>query len=57
MANYFESGFTMLKELAAEKQKEKQLKKKSNAEKNFIDGCAKDKSCTHRFIDAMADCD
>jgi hypothetical protein len=57
MANYFESGFTMLKELAAEKQKEKQLKKKSNAEKNFINECAKDKSCTHRFIDAMADCD
>ena len=57
MANYFESGFTMLKELAAEKQKEKQMKNKVKADQDFVDECAKDKNCTHRFIDAMTDCD
>ena len=49
MANYFESGFTMLQELAREKQK-----KQVNSDKDI---CAGDKDCTHRLIDAMSDCD
>jgi hypothetical protein len=52
MANYFESGFTMLKELAAEKQKQNNL---NNDVKKDV--CGDDKKCTQRLIDAMSDCD
>lgn len=58
MANYFESGFTMLQELAKKKlaEKKSQSSKKSEHEV-FEEACEHDNKCAHRFIDASSDCD
>jgi len=62
MANYFESGFTMLQELAKDKAKDKaEQNKKLEELKDVYDEkfrvCEDDKVCTRRLIDAYSDCD
>lgn len=62
MANYFESGFTMLQELAKDKAKDKaEQNKKLEELRDVYDEkfrvCEDDKVCTRRLIDAYSDCD
>ena len=56
MANYFESGFTMLQELAKDKQNEKLEQLRDIYDEKFR-VCEGDKKCTMRLIDAYSDCD
>ena len=58
MASYFESGFTVLKELAKDKkQQEEKLEELRDIYDDMFDACKDDKACTRRFIDAYSDCD
>lgn len=58
MASYFESGFTVLKELAKDKkQQEEKLEELRDIYDDMFDACKDDKACTMRFIDAYSDCD
>lgn len=58
MASYFESGFTVLKELAKDKkQQEEKLEELRDVYDDMFDACKDDKACTRRFIDAYSDCD
>lgn len=58
MASYFESGFTVLKELAKDKAKqEEKLEELRDIYDEMFDACKGDKTCTRRFIDAHSDCD
>lgn len=58
MASYFESGFTVLKELAKDKAKqEDKLEELRDIYDEMFDACKGDKTCTRRFIDAYSDCD
>lgn len=58
MASYFESGFTVLKELAKDKAKqEEKLEELRDIYDEMFDACKGDKTCTRRFIDAYSDCD
>ena len=58
MASYFESGFTVLKELAKDKAKqEEKLEELRYIYDEMFDACKGDKTCTRRFIDAYSDCD
>lgn len=58
MASYFESGFTVLKELAKDKAKqEEKLEELRDIYDEMFDVCKGDKTCTRRFIDAYTDCD
>lgn len=56
MASYFESGFTVLKELAKDKQEQDLEKLKDIYDEKFR-VCEDDKVCTRRLIDAYSDCD
>ena len=58
MASYFESGFTVLKELAKDKaEQDKKLEELRDVYDDMFDACKDDKACTRRFIDAYSDCD
>lgn len=58
MASYFESGFTVLKELAKDKkQQEEKLEELRNVYDERFRVCEDDKECTKRLIDAYSDCD
>ena len=65
MASYFESGFTVLKELAKEKKEKETLEVDDAlsagvaalAPDDAIVVCKDDKECTKRMIDAYSDCD
>jgi hypothetical protein len=58
MASYFESGFTVLKELAKDKKaQEEKLEELRDIYDDMFDACKGDKACTKRFIDAYSDCD
>jgi len=58
MANYFESGFTMLKELAKDKaEQNKKLEELKDIYDEKFRVCEDDKVCTRRLIDAYSDCD
>lgn len=58
MASYFESGFTVLKELAKDKKaQEERLEELRDIYDDMFDACKGDKACTRRFIDAYSDCD
>lgn len=56
MASYFESGFTVLKELAKEKQN-KNLEQLKDVYDEKFRVCENDKDATKRLIDAYSDCD
>ena len=60
MASYFESGFTVLKELAKDKElkdQEERLEELRNLYDERFRICEDDKECTKRLIDAYSDCD
>ena len=60
MVSYFESGFTVLKELAKDKalkDQEERLEELRDIYDDMFDACKGDKACTRRFIDAYSDCD
>lgn len=64
MASYFESGFTVLKELAKQKKQETlevddaiSAGVAALAPDDAIIVCKDDKECTKRMIDAYSDCD
>ena len=58
MASYFESGFTVLKELAKDKAKQdKNLEELKDVYDEKFRICEDDKECTKRLIDAYSDCD
>ena len=58
MASYFESGFTVLKELAKDKaEQDKKLEELKNVYDEKFRICEDDKECTKRLIDAYSDCD
>jgi len=58
MASYFESGFTVLKELAKDKaEQDKKLEELKNVYDEKFRVCEDDKECTKRLIDAYSDCD
>ena len=58
MASYFESGFTVMKELAKDKaEKDKKLEELKDVYDEKFRVCENDKVCTRRLIDAYSDCD
>lgn len=58
MASYFESGFTVLKALAEDKEKQnKKLEELKDVYDEKFRICENDKECTRRLIDAYSDCD
>jgi len=58
MASYFESGFTVLKELAKDKaEQDKKLEELKNVYDEKFRVCEDNKECTKRLIDAYSDCD
>jgi len=58
MASYFESGFTVLKELANDKKKQnEELENLKDVYDEKFRICENDKECTRRLIDAYSDCD
>lgn len=57
MASYFESGFTVLKALAEDKEKQNKLEELKDVYDEKFRICENDKECTRRLIDAYSDCD
>ena len=65
MASYFESGFTVLKELSKEKKEKETLEVDDAisagvaalAPDDAVIVCKDDKKCTQRYIEAYSDCD
>lgn len=58
MASYFESGFTVMKELAKDKaEQDKKLEDLKDVYDEKFRICEDDKECTRRLIDAYSDCD
>lgn len=58
MASYFESGFTVMKELAKDKaEQDKKLEELKEVYDDRFRVCEDDKACTRRLIDAYSDCD
>ena len=58
MASYFESGFTVLKELAKDKaEQDKKLEELKDVYDEKFRVCEDDKVCVNRLIDAYSDCD
>ena len=58
MASYFESGFTVLKELAKDKaEQNKKLEELKDVYDEKFRVCEDDKECTKRLIHAYSDCD
>lgn len=58
MASYFESGFTVMKELAKDKaEQDKKLEQLKDVYDEKFRVCENDKECTRRLIDAYSDCD
>lgn len=58
MASYFESGFTVMKELAKDKaEQDKKLEQLKDVYDEKFRVCEDDKECTRRLIDAYSDCD
>ena len=57
MASYFESGFTVLKALAEDKEKQNKLEELKDVYDEKFRICEDDKECTRRLIDAYSDCD
>ena len=58
MASYFESGFTVMKELAKDKaEQDRKLEQLKDVYDEKFRVCEDDKECTRRLIDAYSDCD